>query len=122
MLGCHMNRSCLHTCNICLTMVTIKRRPLVPGLAIFNVHLISCIQSSLIGFYTFLETFNIFILMLILSIIGICICKERFDYLPSLNTQSCIRGFWGYGISVFGLFGQPGKYRKKKSGADYEQL
>ena len=35
---------------------------------------------------------------------------------PSLNFQSCIRGFWWYGISVFGLFRQPVQYRKKGSG------
>ena len=31
---------------------------------------------------------------------------------PSLDTQSCIKGFWWYGILLFGPVGQPGQYRK----------
>ena len=34
---------------------------------------------------------------------------------PSLNTQSCIKGFWWYGFLLFGPVGQPGQYILKIS-------
>ena len=41
---------------------------------------------------------------------------------PVQIPSPALRGFWWYRISVFGSFGQPGQYIKKKLGADFEQL
>ena len=39
-------------------------------------------------------------------------------HIPSLNTQSCIKGLWWYWITVFGPFGQPGQASTEKKGCE----